>query len=86
MLARQMDVDVLITGHTHECQTFQHEGRFYVNPGSATGAFSAIQSDVIPSFALLDVQVGTLITYLYRLIDDQVKVERVQFSKPTTDG
>lgn len=43
MLARQMDVDVLITGHTHECQTFQHEGRFYINPGSATGAFSPIQ-------------------------------------------
>ncbi|KAL4002790.1 Vacuolar protein sorting-associated protein 29 [Acanthocheilonema viteae] len=85
MLARQMDVDVLITGHTHECQTFQHEGRFYVNPGSATGAFSPIQSDVIPSFALLDVQIGTLITYLYQLVDDQVKVERVQFSKSTPD-
>lgn len=43
MLARQLDVDVLISGHTHECVTYQHEGRFYVNPGSATGAFSAIQ-------------------------------------------
>ncbi|MCP9258097.1 Vacuolar protein sorting-associated protein 29 [Dirofilaria immitis] len=85
MLARQMDVDILITGHTHECQTFQHEGRFYVNPGSATGAFSPIQSVVMPSFALLDVQIGTLIAYLYRLVDDQVKVERVQFSKSTTD-
>uniref|UniRef100_A0A9J2PCB6 Vacuolar protein sorting-associated protein 29 n=1 Tax=Ascaris lumbricoides TaxID=6252 RepID=A0A9J2PCB6_ASCLU len=81
LVARQLDVDVMVSGHTHVCRTFEHEGRFFVNPGSATGAFTPLQSEVIPSFALLDVQASTLVTYLYRLVDDQVKVERVQFTK-----
>ncbi len=38
-------------------------------------------SEVIPSFALLDVQGDSIVTYLYRLVDDQVKVERVNFKK-----
>lgn len=81
LVARQLDVDVMVTGNTFECKTFQIEDRFFVCPGTATGAFSPVKSDVIPSFALLDVQGGTLVTYIYRLIDDQVKVERVQFTK-----
>jgi hypothetical protein len=36
---------------------------------------------VVPSFALLDVQSDVIVAYLYRLIDDDVKVERVQFKK-----
>lgn len=41
-LARAMDVDVLITGHTHRFDAFEREGRFFVNPGSATGAWSSV--------------------------------------------
>lgn len=41
-LARAMDVDVLLSGSTHKFDAFEREGRFFVNPGSATGAWSAI--------------------------------------------
>jgi len=34
-----MDVDILLTGHTHKFEAFEHEGKFFVNPGSATGAY-----------------------------------------------
>ncbi|KAK0417061.1 hypothetical protein QR680_012812 [Steinernema hermaphroditum] len=81
MTARQMGVDVLITGHTHQCKVFEKEGIFYVNPGSATGAFSTVTENVEPSFALMDVQSEAIVTYLYRLTDDDVKVERVSFKK-----
>lgn len=43
LAARQMNVDVLITGHTHTCKVFEKNGVFFVNPGSATGAFSLIE-------------------------------------------
>uniref|UniRef100_A0A183BZI7 Vacuolar protein sorting-associated protein 29 n=1 Tax=Globodera pallida TaxID=36090 RepID=A0A183BZI7_GLOPA len=43
LAARQMNVDVLISGHTHECKVYEKEGVFYVNPGSATGAFSIVK-------------------------------------------
>lgn len=41
-VARQMDVDVLISGGTHRFEAFEFEGRFFVNPGSATGAWSGL--------------------------------------------
>jgi len=38
--ARQMNVDVLIWGGTHKVEAYTLEGKFFINPGSATGAFS----------------------------------------------
>ena len=43
MLQRQLDVDILITGHTHKFDTFEMDNKFFINPGSATGAYSALQ-------------------------------------------
>ena len=42
MLQRQLDVDILIYGHTHKFDAYEHESKFYINPGSATGAYSGI--------------------------------------------
>jgi vacuolar protein sorting-associated protein 29 len=42
MMQRQLDVDMLITGHTHQFGALERDGKFYVNPGSATGAWSAL--------------------------------------------
>ena len=36
---------VAVTGHTHVFSAYEAEGKLYINPGSATGAFS-------PTFAL----------------------------------
>ena len=58
--ARQMDVDVLLWGGTHKFEAYELEGKFFVNPGSATGAFSttwsANEEEPIPSFCLMDVR------------------------------
>lgn len=35
---RQLDVDILVTGHTHKYEATEHEGFLLLNPGSATGA------------------------------------------------
>lgn len=57
--ARQMDVDVLLWGGTHRFEAYELEGKFFVNPGSATGAFStawqAVDEEPTPSFCLMDV-------------------------------
>ena len=42
MVQRQLDVDILISGHTHRFDAFEHENKFYINPGSITGAYSAL--------------------------------------------
>ncbi|KAF7722704.1 Vacuolar protein sorting-associated protein 29 [Apophysomyces ossiformis] len=81
--ARQMEVDVLLTGHTHKFEAFENNGRFFINPGSATGAYSASPdvSDPIPSFVLMDVQNSTVVTYVYKLVDNDVKVEKLEYKK-----
>ncbi len=50
---RKLDCDVLIHGHTHEYGVQQYDGKYFINPGSATGAFSALNSNVVPSFILM---------------------------------
>ena len=43
MVQRQLDVDILISGHTHKFDAFEHENKFYINPGSATGAYNPLE-------------------------------------------
>ena len=83
--ARQMNVDVLVWGSSHRFETYELEGKFFINPGSATGAFSsgwwANDEEPIPSFVLMDVQDNKLILYVYQLIANEVKVEKFKFEK-----
>ncbi|SCV02760.1 LAMI_0H02762g1_1 [Lachancea mirantina] len=39
-LARQLDVDIVLWGGTHNVEAYTLEGKFFINPGSCTGAFS----------------------------------------------
>ncbi|VEL23979.1 unnamed protein product [Protopolystoma xenopodis] len=85
---RQLDVDILIYGHTHRFETFEHDGNFFINPGSATGASSALERQAYfytyfsshrPSFVLLDIQDSVIELYVYRLFGSEHKVERIEF-------
>lgn len=55
--ARQMDVDVLLWGGTGRFEAYEMEGKFFVNPGSATGAvtWGWDAEEPVPSFVLMDV-------------------------------
>ncbi|RKP03226.1 hypothetical protein CXG81DRAFT_3104, partial [Caulochytrium protostelioides] len=80
MAARRMDVDVLVFGHTHRFEAYEYEGRFFVNPGSATGALGGEDPDGdlaavsnTPSFVLLDIAesgkgTSTMVVYIYQLV------------------
>jgi vacuolar protein sorting-associated protein 29 len=41
-----------------------------------------IDSEPIPSFVLMDIQGNSVVTYVYKLIDDEVKVEKLEYKKP----
>lgn len=43
--------------------------------------FFLFSRNVIPSFVLMDIQSSTVVTYVYQLIEDDVKVERIEFKK-----
>ena len=39
----------------HVRQTMKHEDSYFINPGSATGAYSTTTPDAQPSFVLMDI-------------------------------
>lgn len=86
LVQRQLDVDILISGHTHKFEAYEHENKFYINPGSATGAYNALETFITPSFVLMDIQSTIVVTYVYQLIGDEVKVERIEYKKNWTEN
>jgi putative phosphoesterase len=57
--ANKLDVDVLCWGGTHRFDAYEYMDKFFVNPGSATGAmptgWMADGEEMVPSFCLMDV-------------------------------
>jgi vacuolar protein sorting-associated protein 29 len=57
--ANRLDVDVLCWGGTHRFDAFEYMDKFFVNPGSATGAdhmgAGLEAEEPTPSFCLMDV-------------------------------
>uniref|UniRef100_K3W8A2 Vacuolar protein sorting-associated protein 29 n=1 Tax=Globisporangium ultimum (strain ATCC 200006 / CBS 805.95 / DAOM BR144) TaxID=431595 RepID=K3W8A2_GLOUD len=80
-LQRKMNVDILVTGHTHQSHIRTENGKWFVNPGSITGAFSNTTSDVVPSFLLMAVQGPKVVAFLYELKGDNVVVSKSEFTK-----
>ena len=76
-LGREMNVDILVTG-SNSFEAYEKNDCFYISPGSCTGTLG--DGDV-PSFALMDIQPKRFSLYVYKLINDEVKVEKVDYSK-----
>ena len=81
MVQRQMDTDILISGHTHKNEINEHDGKWFLNPGSITGASSIFDIEVVPSFILLAIQGSKVVSYIYELHGDQVDVLKSEFTK-----
>ena len=79
-MQRKLDCDVLIHGHTHEFGVQQYDGKYFVNPGSATGSYSALSSSVAPSFILMAVQGDEIVIFNYMIANDELKIDRIDLT------
>ena len=92
LAAREMGVDIFVWGGTHRFEALELEGKFFINPGSATGAIAPgywaegyvpwnnvidVSEEPVPSFMLMDLQGMSLVLYIYTLDNGQIKVEKV---------
>ncbi|KAI3670007.1 hypothetical protein L6452_41565 [Arctium lappa] len=84
MVQRQLDVDILVSGHSHRFMVYKHEMGMVINPGSATGSYSSMTYDVNPSIVLMDIDGLRVVVYVYELVDGEVKVEKIDFKKTST--
>ena len=80
---RELGCDILLSGHTHQIDIKVKEKKFYINPGSISGAFSHLTPDPNPSFVLMVLQGEEAIVYSYVLKDKSEKFElsKIEFSK-----
>lgn len=83
-VAQRLGVDVLVSGYNCHFQAVEHFGKFLINPGSATGMDHPSFDCTDASFVLMDVHETNMTLYIYRLVNDQVKVEKVEYSKPAS--
>jgi vacuolar protein sorting-associated protein 29 len=56
-----------------------YEGILFLNPGSATGAYSSTAPQNAPSFIVLDAQKDSLSVFVYRLNEND-EVEITQYN------
>ncbi|AIG97675.1 metallophosphoesterase [Archaeoglobus fulgidus] len=77
-IALEMDVDVLISGHTHLPDVYRG-AKILLNPGSMTGVWGGGAYSTYPSFMVLEVKKGSFRGSLYRLLDEEVTVEQFSF-------
>ena len=84
---RELGCDILLSGHTHQIGVKVKEKKFYINPGSISGAFSHLIADPNPSFILMILQGEEAIVYLYVLNDKSQKFElsKIEFSKGASE-
>ena len=82
-IQRELGCDILLSGHTHQIDIKVKDKKFYINPGSISGAFSHSIADPNPSFVLMVLQGEEAIVYLYILNDKSQKFElsKIEFSK-----
>lgn len=82
---REIDVDILITGHTHSSEVYAyHNSHYIVNPGSITGAYSILNTSANPSFVLMAIKGLKVSTYVYELKNGEVSVSKSEFTKPNS--
>ena len=66
-ISKQLECDVLVSGFTHIKGVYNFEGKWFINPGTLTGAFSSLSNNPSPSFMLLLTVEDSATLYLYEL-------------------
>ncbi len=82
-LCKQMECDIIISGFTHLRGVFHFEGKWFINPGTITGAFSPLTNNPPPSFMVLFTlpEFATLYLYEYNFSSKQFDVSKFDLTK-----
>ena len=77
-VAKKLSVDILVYGNSHVKTVKSYDGKFFINPGSMTGAFTPFNPSPVPSFVLLVVQGDAINVFTYELKDRNDKFAVLQ--------
>ena len=79
-IAYNLDVNILISGHTHADMVKFRDKVLLLNPGSATAAWSFVSSN-LSSFIILEITDTKVIVQLHKLLFDKFNIEKQEFEK-----
>ena len=65
---------------THEFGVQQYDGKYFINPGSATGAYSSLNSASTPSFILMAIQGDDIVIFNYMIVNGDLKIDRIDLT------
>ncbi len=65
--SKKLECDILISGFTHIRGVYNFEGKYFINPGTITGAFSSLSNNPPPSFMILITVNDSATLYQYEL-------------------
>lgn len=83
---RKLDCDILVYGHLHKDSVVELEGKFFINPGSATGAYQPWITEKVPSFMLMAVQGSSVVLYVYEEKSGKAEVVMSEFKKESSSS
>ncbi|PHJ25129.1 vacuolar protein sorting 29, partial [Cystoisospora suis] len=83
---RKLDCDILVYGHLHKDSVIELEGKFFINPGSATGAYQPWITEKVPSFMLMAVQGSSVVLYVYEEKGGKAEVVMSEFKKESSSS
>lgn len=81
---RELGCDILLSGHTHQFDLKNKDGKFYLNPGSISGSFSSVSPSPSPSFILMVLMGEEATIYVYALNESKkgkFEVSKLEFTK-----
>eukprot|EP01017_Pseudomicrothorax_dubius_P001294 TRINITY_DN0_c4233_g1_i3.p1 TRINITY_DN0_c4233_g1~~TRINITY_DN0_c4233_g1_i3.p1 ORF type:complete len:187 (+),score=52.42 TRINITY_DN0_c4233_g1_i3:40-600(+) len=78
---RELDCDLLVSGHTHDSKITKFDGKYFLNPGSATGAYSASKPENNPSFCILEFRSDEITVYMYEFVSEKVSITKTILKK-----
>lgn len=80
-MAKGIDVDILISGHTHTLSIQLFNEVVLLNPGSATGVWGGGPASMKPSFIILEVEDGEASVKAYELTEGRLREFIKRFRK-----
>lgn len=80
-IAKRLNVDVLIHGHTHALSIQLFGEVLLLNPGSATGVWGGGPASLKPSFMILEVRNNELVVNGYELVGAELKRVTKKYTK-----
>ncbi|CAD8133155.1 unnamed protein product [Paramecium octaurelia] len=80
---KENQCDIAVFGNSHQSLISKFERKYFINPGTMSGAYGSIKQDAIiqPEFVILECLGDEMGVYKYKLINGELLIEKCTITK-----